>query len=252
VESLTAARNAAVAGSEPSDAVRVVNAVLTAIDALRTRPNVLLLTTSNVSSAIDVAFIDRADIKAYIGPPTIQARYDILSSTLIELTRVGAVFFDVDLASTSLPPPASSSVASSASVPKVIASASSSSQQPQTQSALSISLLTFQEAKQAREQLIMNGCRIDLLFSSSSPDQHQASPALPACYSPQDQVILSSALLLECASRCEGFSGRSLRKLPLQAHAKFVRTTKTPAFKMALALIQACRSENVDRKELKS
>ncbi len=36
-------------GAEPSDAVRVVNAVLTAIDALRSKPNVLLLTTSNVS-----------------------------------------------------------------------------------------------------------------------------------------------------------------------------------------------------------
>lgn len=40
VESLTAARKAAVAGSEPSDAVRVVNAVLTAIDSFRTRKNV--------------------------------------------------------------------------------------------------------------------------------------------------------------------------------------------------------------------
>jgi len=37
VESLTAARKAAVSGSEPSDAVRVVNAVLTAIDSFRTR-----------------------------------------------------------------------------------------------------------------------------------------------------------------------------------------------------------------------
>ena len=37
VESLTAARSAAATGSEPSDAIRVVNAVLTAIDALRTR-----------------------------------------------------------------------------------------------------------------------------------------------------------------------------------------------------------------------
>ena len=59
VESLTSARKAAVSGSEPSDAVRVVNAVLTAIDSFRTHKNVLLLTTSNVSEAIDVAFVDR-------------------------------------------------------------------------------------------------------------------------------------------------------------------------------------------------
>jgi len=42
VESLTAARRAAVAGSEPADAVRAVNAVLTQLDALKRRPNVLV------------------------------------------------------------------------------------------------------------------------------------------------------------------------------------------------------------------
>jgi hypothetical protein len=41
--------------------------VLTAIDALRGKPNVLLLTTSNISGAIDVAFVDRADVKAFVG-----------------------------------------------------------------------------------------------------------------------------------------------------------------------------------------
>ena len=29
----------------------------------------LVLTTSNITEAIDLAFVDRADIKAYIGPP---------------------------------------------------------------------------------------------------------------------------------------------------------------------------------------
>ena len=42
VESLTAARRAAVAGSEPADAVRAVNALLTQLDALKRRPNVLV------------------------------------------------------------------------------------------------------------------------------------------------------------------------------------------------------------------
>jgi SpoVK/Ycf46/Vps4 family AAA+-type ATPase len=52
VESLTAARAGAVAGSEPSDAVRVVNALLTQIDKLRTRKNVLVMATSNLPNAI--------------------------------------------------------------------------------------------------------------------------------------------------------------------------------------------------------
>ena len=45
VESLTAARTGAASGAEPSDAIRVVNAVLTQIDQLRQRDNVLILTT---------------------------------------------------------------------------------------------------------------------------------------------------------------------------------------------------------------
>lgn len=47
VESLSAARTAAVAGSEPSDAIRVVNALLTELDRLKRHENVLILTTSN-------------------------------------------------------------------------------------------------------------------------------------------------------------------------------------------------------------
>ncbi|ETI32832.1 hypothetical protein, variant [Phytophthora nicotianae P1569] len=66
VESLTAARKSALSGSEPSDAIRVVNALLTQLDSLKRHSNVLILTTSNITEAIDVAFVDRADIKQYV------------------------------------------------------------------------------------------------------------------------------------------------------------------------------------------
>jgi pachytene checkpoint protein 2 len=89
VESLTAARAAAVAGSEPSDAVRVVNALLTQLDSLRKYPNVLVLATSNVTEAIDDAFVDRADIKVYIGNPNEDGRSEILCSGAAELMRCG-------------------------------------------------------------------------------------------------------------------------------------------------------------------
>lgn len=59
VESLTSARSSALRGAEPSDAIRVVNALLTQLDQIRRYPNVLILTTSNVTGAIDIAFIDR-------------------------------------------------------------------------------------------------------------------------------------------------------------------------------------------------
>jgi SpoVK/Ycf46/Vps4 family AAA+-type ATPase len=77
--------------NEPSDAVRVVNALLTQLDALKRFPNALVLTTSNIASAVDPAFVDRADIKQYVGPPGVVARYSILGSCIAELQRSGAL-----------------------------------------------------------------------------------------------------------------------------------------------------------------
>ena len=45
-------------------------------------PNVLILTTSNITGAIDGAFVDRADIVQYIGPPNQAAIYQILFSAI--------------------------------------------------------------------------------------------------------------------------------------------------------------------------
>ena len=97
VESLTSARKAAVSGSEPVDAVRAVNALLTQLDSLKAYANVMVLTTSNITEAIDLAFVDRADIKAYIGPPPLHARYEILRTCVSELQRVGIITDTVSL-----------------------------------------------------------------------------------------------------------------------------------------------------------
>ncbi|XP_033096248.1 pachytene checkpoint protein 2 homolog [Anneissia japonica] len=91
VESLTAARKSALNGTEPSDAIRVVNALLTQIDQIKKYPNVLILTTSNVTGAIDLAFVDRADIKQYIGPPSPAAIFKIYLSCINELMKTGII-----------------------------------------------------------------------------------------------------------------------------------------------------------------
>lgn len=85
VESLAYARQVSLAGVEPSDSFRAVNALLTHLDRLSHYPNTLVLTTSNVTGAIDHAFIDRADINQYIAPPTASATYEILRSCCEEL-----------------------------------------------------------------------------------------------------------------------------------------------------------------------
>uniref|UniRef100_A0A0R3WPX3 AAA domain-containing protein n=1 Tax=Hydatigena taeniaeformis TaxID=6205 RepID=A0A0R3WPX3_HYDTA len=91
VESLTSVRKSVASACEPSDALRVVNAVLTHLDQLKHCPNVLVMATSNVSGIVDPAFLDRADIRAYIGPPSAVAIYSIYASCLNELIRVGLI-----------------------------------------------------------------------------------------------------------------------------------------------------------------
>ncbi|KAH7343398.1 thyroid receptor-interacting protein 13 [Rhizoctonia solani] len=91
VESLTAARAGAMSGTEPSDALRVVNALLTQLDKLKLKRNVLIISTSNLPDAIDSAYVDRADIVQYIGPPSRDAIYFILRSCVIELVRAGII-----------------------------------------------------------------------------------------------------------------------------------------------------------------
>lgn len=88
VESLAHARKSSVSGTEPSDSIRVVNALLTQLDHIKRYPNVLILTTSNVTEAIDLAFVDRADIKQYIGHPSEIAIYKIYQSCIKELVKV--------------------------------------------------------------------------------------------------------------------------------------------------------------------
>lgn len=69
----------------------MVNAVLTQLDQIRNFPNVLILTTSNLTSTIDCAFIDRADIKQFIDNPIAPAIYEIFSSACKELTKCGLI-----------------------------------------------------------------------------------------------------------------------------------------------------------------
>ncbi|RWS25983.1 Thyroid receptor-interacting protein 13-like protein, partial [Leptotrombidium deliense] len=93
VESLVHTRQMLMSGNDPSDAMRVVNAVLTEIDKIKNYTNVVILTTSNITGAIDLAFVDRADIKQYIGSPNEATIYEIYRSCLNELVKRNIVSF---------------------------------------------------------------------------------------------------------------------------------------------------------------
>ena len=85
-----------------------MNALLTQLDKLRHKKNVLVVSTSNLATAIgqrrtspnlvlhaqfslDSAFVDRADVVQYIDLPPPEAIYVILRSCLLELITKGVV-----------------------------------------------------------------------------------------------------------------------------------------------------------------
>jgi pachytene checkpoint protein 2 len=90
VESIAYARGS-VSTNEPSDAIRVVNSVLTQLDRIKKYPNVLVIATSNLTSSIDPAFLDRADVVRHIGHPTKEAIEKVIESTLMELSMKGII-----------------------------------------------------------------------------------------------------------------------------------------------------------------
>ena len=111
VESITFARNASLKGNEPGDSLRVVNAVLTQLDQLKLYSNVLILATSNMTDAVDEAFLDRADLVTFMKNPTSSAIYSIFSECVEALKRAN-VISDLDFStntSNKLPSSTSSS-----------------------------------------------------------------------------------------------------------------------------------------------
>jgi SpoVK/Ycf46/Vps4 family AAA+-type ATPase len=176
VESLAGSRASLGSSSgEPSDAMRAVNALLTSLDRLRSFPNVLVLATTNLTASVDLAFIDRADVKQYIGLPNVKARYEIFRSCVQELVRVGIIRAELS------------------------------------------------------ENAIL--CPFDEVGKSHSD---------------------FSRSLLHCAEKADGLSGRSLRRLPLQSHAQFIRTTETAMGEFLEALEQGILAEQMARAELQN
>jgi len=164
VESLTSARASAVAGNEPSDAIRSVNALLTQLDKLKYSKNVLIMSTSNLASAIDSAFIDRADIVQYIGLPPQDAVYWIIRSCLTELMRTG-IIKHVDIP----------------------------------------------DAKLAEDYSRTAGIK----FDNTSKERERQTAV--------DLWVL--------AGKCKEMSGRSLRRLPVLAHARYIgMSALTPGY----------------------
>ena len=87
-ESLTSARREHV---QNSDSIVAVNTLLTEIDRIKNEKNVLVLTTTNITGLVDMAFLSRVDIKMEVGLPTPLAINGIYISALTELQMKGVI-----------------------------------------------------------------------------------------------------------------------------------------------------------------
>ena len=152
----------------------------------------MVLTTSNITEAIDLAFVDRADIKAYVGPPSVEARYQMLRSSLEELAAAGIV-------------------TDGGALPAYAATA-------------------------APEERPQDSCCMQLEGAEEGEDAAAAA------------ALQLGRRLAAVAAGAEGFSGRTLRKLPFlaHAHAGFPRGTATMA-RFLEALHGAVAQERADR-----
>ena len=195
VESITSNRTSSVSSNEPGDAVRVVNAVLTSLDALKRRSNVLVLCTSNMQSAIDPAFRDRVDMSFFLGPPSLQARYQILKSCLEELSLKNIIT-----------PPFSFEDHFHGDI------SSDMSNQSSTQKISQLEIWARRENKADDQESETQMMVVQSDSGSSSADQLKAA-------TPHEKLV-------NIARRCDGYSGRSLRKLPLKAHAMHLQRRK--------------------------
>ncbi|KAK9390351.1 P-loop containing nucleoside triphosphate hydrolase protein [Lipomyces mesembrius] len=228
VESLAAARQVTAASTEPSDALRVVNALLTELDKLRSAKNVLILTTSNLIDAMDPAFMDRVDVKQYVGLPSTAAIYEILRSCVLELVRCRLVRLDQD--QFSLDGNTESEIDSCDDDMDMYSSSRHSSRT----SSPTPSIIDLDSDMSQRRN---NGPRVrrarrmksqveELLLGSSLSNEEKIEALIPS-YSQASLNVYSkptaySSRLIRIAQDCKNLGGRTLRRLVVLAHAKYI------------------------------
>lgn len=89
VETLAADRSKMSLEANPIDVHRATDAALAQLDQLASRfPNLLFIATSNFTSAVDAAFLSRADLVETIGLPGREACRVILASTVAAFAKV--------------------------------------------------------------------------------------------------------------------------------------------------------------------
>ncbi|THY14991.1 AAA-domain-containing protein [Aureobasidium pullulans] len=97
IESIAASRQASTKNGECADTVRATNQLLTALDHVRSKPNIVVFCTSNLLESIDTAFLDRLYDAIPVPPPCASAVYTILSNILNSLIDAGAITYKLEI-----------------------------------------------------------------------------------------------------------------------------------------------------------
>ncbi|AMD20819.1 HDR077Cp [Eremothecium sinecaudum] len=88
VETIAFSRSSLINKNETTDAIRVVNTLLTRLDGLKKYKNFITLATSNLIDSMDSAFIDRADGIFHIPTPSAAGCKSIIESSINQFTRM--------------------------------------------------------------------------------------------------------------------------------------------------------------------
>jgi len=88
VETFAIARNKISMETNPIDIHRATDAILSGMDRLASKfPNLLFIATSNFESAVDDAFLSRADAVVFIGKPNVDALRSIFADVVTVLSK---------------------------------------------------------------------------------------------------------------------------------------------------------------------
>lgn len=208
VETIAGSRTKSTSGGECSDGLRATNQLLTALDRLRDLPNVIVLCTSNLIEAIDPAFLDRVDIKQLIPSPSPAAIYNIFRSCLNELVRSHLV-----------DPAAAQVSARDFELKRSVTVAATPPSKPTPR--------TTRSAKSKAKAPVTPPTKAPAAPPSSSTEPWTVvlTPLIPTFAEMMTYYIAKrtapGARVWDLARKCEGFSGRTLRRLPILGLAMY-------------------------------
>ena len=83
-------------------------------------------------------------------------------------------------------------------------------------------------------------------------EDHASSENGPSQKVNNSSYLDAGKILLLCAQKSEGLSGRTLRKLPFQSHALFVRSKSAPLCTFLQGLLNGIDREHASRENLKA